>query len=406
VAGVNLTVVRSGHRSVVIGNGLYALGGTGSSGVSASVERAPIAGDGSLAPFAPIPGGPLSTPRTGLAIATIGNSLYIIGGSNGGGPLRTVEHASVNADGAVGSPATSDVALIASRALHTSTVIRSFVYMIGKLGTENTIERAPISPDGSIGPFATVSGVALVAHRDGHTTAVIGNSVYVVGGEAGGNQLSSVERATINADGSLGPFATVSGVNLNQQRFGHISVVLGDFLYVIGGYASGGRLTSVERAAINANGTIGPFATVTGVALNTGRNLFTGLVTGSYLYVMGGSGDSGAIDIVERSAIAADGSLGAFAPFAFLTSPRFAHASVIVGDAIHLIGGQSGNGHTTVGDRALISTDGSLSGFSPVSGVALATARAYHTATVVGNSLYVLGGDVDILHSVEHANLR
>jgi hypothetical protein len=182
--------------------------------------------------------------------------------------------------------------------------------------------------------------------------------------------------------------------------------VLGDFLYVIGGYASGGRLTSVERATINANGTIGPFAPVTGVALNTGRNLFTGLVTGGYLYVMGGDGDSGAIDSVERSAIAADGSLGTFAPVASLTSPRFAHASSVVGNALYLIGGQSGTGHATMGDRAIINADGSLSGFAILSGVTPSTPRAYHTATIMGNSIYVLGGDVDILNSVEHASLR
>lgn len=412
VTGVNLTVARSGHRSVVVGNGLYVVGGTGSGGVSVSVERASIAADGSLAPFSPMSGLTLNAPRTGVAVTTVGTSLYILGGSDPVGPVRTVEHASLNADSAVGPFATSEVSLVVSEPAHTTTVIRDFLYVIGGQSTTSSVERAPIRPDGSLGPFATVAGLSLLSPRPNHTTVVIRNFLYVIGGGSGGGGFpASIERAVINDDGSLGPFTTVLGVALNQGRMGHINVVLGDFLYVIGGFCSlgsVGRNCSLERAAINPDGTLGAFASVPGVALNTGRNLFTGLVTNGYVYVMGGRSDTEDLISVERASIGGDGSLGTFLPISTgaLLVPRISPANAVVGNALYVIGGRNNTAPVTTMERATINPDGSLSALTTVLGFAPATPRSSHTATAIADSLYLVGGDVDILHSVEHASLR
>lgn len=394
---------------VVVGNGLYVLGGTGSGGTSGSVERAPIAADGSLAPFATTSGVTLSAPRTGSAVATVGTSLYVIGGNGGSGPLRTVERASLDADSALGAFATSDVALVKSRISPTTTIVRNFVYVIGAQGGETSVERARIRPDGSLGPFATVPEVSLVSPRSGHTTVVIRNFLYAIGGGLGGGGVpSSVERAVINDDGSLGPFTTIPSIALNEGRAYHISVVLENFLYVIGGYGSSGRLNSIERAPINANGTLGTFAMLSGVALNTGRNLFTGVVTGGYVYVIGGLSDAGELTSVEQASIAGDGSLGAFTTISngALLVPRISPASAVVGSALYVIGGRNNSAMVTTMERATMNTDGSLSAFDIVQGVAPTMPRSSHTATVIGDSLYLIGGNVDILNSVEHASLR
>jgi hypothetical protein len=409
VAGRQLVTVRSSHRSLVLGDGLYVLGGTGSGGVSQSVERAPITADGSLAPFATVPGVTLSTPRTGLAIATVGTSLYVLGGNDGNGPLRAIERASLNVSSAVGAFATSDISLVVSQNDHTSTVVRNFIYIIGGISTENSVQRARIRPDGSLGAFDAVPEVSLVSSRPGHSTVVIRNFLYVLGGGSGGGGFpSSIERAAMNDDGSLGTFATVSGVTLNEGRSGHMSVVIGDFLYVIGGFGACGRNCGVERAAINANGTLGSFATVPGVALNTGRNLFTGLVTNGYVYVMGGASNAGELTSIERASIGGDGSLGTFSTTSTgaLLVPRISPTSTVVGGALYVIGGRNNIATITTMERAMMNADGSVSTFSTVQGIAPAVPREAHTATVIGDSLYLVGGNVDILHSVEHASLR
>jgi len=296
-----------------------------------------------------------------------------------------------------------------SRIFHTSTVVRDFLYVIGGQGTPTSIERARIRPDGTLGPFSIAPEVSLVTSRPGHTIVVIRNYLYAVGGGSGGGGFpSSIERATINDDGSLGPFTTVSGVALNQGRSGHISVVLGDFLYVIGGFGTLGRTGSVERAPINADGTLGAFATVSGVALNTARNLFTAFVSNGYVYVMGGSNDVGELTSIERASIGSDGSLGAFVAISSgaLVTPRISPASLVVGNALYIIGGRNNSAVIITIESATIHADGSLGVFNPVPGVAPTMPRSSHTVTSIGDSVYVVGGDVNLVDSVERASLR
>ena len=59
------------------------------------------------------------------------------------------------------------------------------------------------------------------------------------------SNVNSVERATINADGSLGAFSIVPDVALVTARGDHTTVVIGDWLYVLGGRMGGGSLTPV-----------------------------------------------------------------------------------------------------------------------------------------------------------------
>ena len=69
------------------------------------------------------------------------------------------------------------------------------------------------------------------------------------------------ESAVIQPDGaSLGGFAPVTGVQLQTPRQGHCAVVVGDQLFVIGGVSGTGAVTaSVESAAINPDGTLMSF---------------------------------------------------------------------------------------------------------------------------------------------------
>jgi hypothetical protein len=143
---------------------------------------------------------------------------------------------------------------------------------------------------------------------------VIGRWRYLVGGTAGTTALASVERAPINPGGTLGTF-TDAGVSLVTLRRGHTAVVIGPWLYVIGGARAAGTLGTVERAAIAADGTLGAFATVSGVDLVAVREHHTSVVIQSYLYMTGGDGP-GDTDTIERATIAADGSLGDFATVA------------------------------------------------------------------------------------------
>jgi N-acetylneuraminic acid mutarotase len=411
-AGTALVSPRSGHRSVILGSAMYVFGGSTSGGVTREIERAPINASGSLGGFAVAPGTALSIPRTSQSTATVGNMLYTIGGRGTGSAVQSTERASLNADSAIDSFVTSQVALVLPRGHHTTTVIRDAIYVIGRSGDANTVERGTLLPDGTIAGFATAGGVALDTNRSSHTTAVLRHGLYVIGG-SGTDALATVERADISLDGSLGPFAQTS-VSLKEARFGHVSVALGSFVYVIGGIgASHARLASIERATINDDGTLSSFTTVSGVALNTGRNYFTAVVTDSYLYVIGGLDDMILGTSIERATIGSDGSLGPFTPVANLQFGRGAHASPVIGNAVYVIGGLLAGAHVPAVERATIGRDGSLSTFGEVSANHLSETRARHTAVAIGDDVFLVGGETmlpsgqaELALDLERASLR
>jgi N-acetylneuraminic acid mutarotase len=415
VPTVTLAIARYGHTAAVIGSYLYVIGGAGSNGTSLQdVERATINPDGSLGPFASVSNATLTIARSSHTTAVVGNQLYVFGGVVGNSSLSSVERAPLGADGLLGSFATvSSVTLTTARYGHTTAVIGNYLYVLGGVGSGSldNLERAPLNASGSLGLFATIPSSSLVAARNSHTMAVVGNYVYVLGGRTTAGALDSIERATVNADNSLGPFTTVPGVTLAAARYGPTAAVVGNHLYVLGGIDGSGFANSVEWATINADGSLGAFSIMPGATLVTARVANTTAVVGSYLYVLGGVSQNGRLNNLERATINADGSLGAFStvPGVTLTNSRQDHTSVVIGNYLYILGGFVDDAGVTVTsngvERAVIAADDSLGAFVSVSGVNLTTGRASHEIAVVGNYLYALGGfnEIGLLNSLERA---
>src|SRR5262249_5990363 len=143
-------------------------------------------------------------------------------------------------------------ALITGRGQHAIVQTASFVYVIGGANANTSaltsVERAPINADGTLGTFTTLTS-QLVKGRLSHAAGVLGDSIYVIGGRDGSlNALDSVERAVINGDGTLAPFVTLS-VKLKTARYGLSADVIGSSIYVVGGQTDvSGVLHTVERA--------------------------------------------------------------------------------------------------------------------------------------------------------------
>jgi N-acetylneuraminic acid mutarotase len=265
----------------------------------------------------------------------------------------------------------------------TTVVIGNYLYVVGGASTSsNTVERAAIQADGSLRPFATVPDVALVTPRRRHTAAVIGRYLYIVGGAGAAGTLNTVERAEITANGSLGPFAGVYA--LSGVRETHSSAVIGNYLYLLGGADSNGPLRSVERVEINADGSLGPSVTF-GNALPVPHGGRQNVVVRSSLYVLGGDETT-----VERANINVDGTLGTFATvpnISFQRPEHFESTATVVGNLLYVLGGEREPGQ---GDEVSgISPTGSLTGFGLRGGP---IQRSGHSTVILGNQLYVIGG--------------
>jgi Kelch motif protein len=391
VPGVTLATPRVYHRAIVAGNSVYIIGGRDNTATQA-VERAGIHGDGSLDTFATVPGVALMDGLVLPAVAVVGSAVYVMGGSGSVGPATAVERAPINADGSLGVfGVVPTVSLAAAGSAQDAVVAQDYLYVIGggdQSGRPSkTIQRASINGDGVLGTFATVAGQTLRVPRDFHTNVVVDNYLYVMGGANIGVPVPAVERAPIGADGALGAFETLSGVTLSTGRIQPTSARVRQLLYVVGGMTA-----SIEQAPIDAAGNLGAF-TPSGVNLTTSRYGHTMAVLGNNLYVIGGRTPSGLTGTLERSQIAADGSLGAFSTVSgvALTTPRTDHMTVAVGNFLYVIAGTGANGNTLNVERAPIGFDGTLGAFADA-GVGLIVPVPGATATVVGNYLYVLGG--------------
>jgi hypothetical protein len=278
------------------------LGGQGTQGRVGTIERATLAADGTLQPFTTSSVG-MPVAEEGHATVTIGSSIYVIGGNPQGSFTGNASRTIVNTDGTL-QAFTSAPSLVTARASSYPAVIGPYLYVIGGANSRvlGTVERATINSDGSLGTFATVSGVTTATPRFDGCTVVIGQSLYLIAGFDGTNPIAANERATINADDTITTFSTTGVPSLVTPRNGAWCAVVGSTLWVAGG-DSGSTVDTVERATINSDGSLGSFATVANFTLVNTLTHPTGAVVGNAAYVVGGGNGSGPVNNVSGGAL-------------------------------------------------------------------------------------------------------
>jgi hypothetical protein len=296
-----------------------------------------------------------------------------------------------------------------ARTFHTATTHDGYVYVFGGQGMATPltiVERALINADGTLHRFV-IQSQGMTTPRAGHAQARIRDRVYLIGGSNGTGALDTIETTTINADHTLAAFTPLPG-KLTEARHGATAVVIGRWLYVLGGVGQ----KSVERAPINADGTLGAFAD-TGLQLFQPRNGATAVVSGKTLYVLGGSSNataSGALASIEYAEIGADGDLTTLTAGVFnvlgtsLQAPRAFHTATVVGRILIIAGGENTTGRLAAASLALFDQNGMLGPFTDT--VLLDQGRVGAAAFIAHNRLYLLGGSSTTLQgSFEWASI-
>jgi hypothetical protein len=244
---------------------------------------------------------------------------------------------------------------------HSIAVWNDYIYVFGgaKNGPEllDTIERAAVHPDGSLGPWQVIG--TLPAPRWQHESIALCGYVYIVGGSDESQDLADVIYAEIQADGSLGPWQTTSSINEARSRFGLTST--NGYLYAMGGNNASSYLSSVEYAPIRRDGSLGAWQTTS--SLITPRNAIEVVTVDNVLYVLSGFYlPQLYVSSTEYVAVQSDGTLGQWQITSSLNIPRGLLAAVTNGDAIYVFGGTTGWGNDSVAQSevATINSDHTL----------------------------------------------
>ncbi|KAF0190969.1 MAG: hypothetical protein FD165_2208 [Gammaproteobacteria bacterium] len=293
---------------------LYVIGGVDNSGhYVRDTEYAPILPDGSLGPWRKTSA--LAEDRFYLAAATLNGYLYAAGGGQGdlgsdNLPVASVERAKILPDGGLEPWERAAYMTTPRRGLKLVTH-DNYLYAIGGYNGAflKSTERAPLLPDGSLGEWLSDPELSVV-DRYIHSAAIRDDTVYLVGGHVqGGNTMSygDVESSRTRRDGSLSPWQ-VEETFLKMPRFIASSFALRDFIYILGGHDGAQRLSSVEFASLDANGHVGPWTFT--ADMRSPRSATSLAVYNDTVYVLGGMGESGALNTVESARQLRDGHLG------------------------------------------------------------------------------------------------
>jgi len=253
---------------------------------------------------------------------------------------------------------------------------------------------AAVYPSDNLSAWARVA--PLPEASDSGASVVVGDWLYLLGGRnSASDAVDTVRRALTLANGTLETWIQDSAERLPKPLYAHTALAVDNRIYVVGGYTG-----SYERAAyvslVNADGSLSAWQSA-GHDLPDGQERATHAAAAArgYLYVLGGYRYPNALDGVWRAAIQPDGSLGVWEQDAqSLPLPLFRLNAVSDGGVIYVVGGRPNPSDSTTSRRiyrATVGADGHLGQWQNL-GDLLPEGRADHIALVDQGKLFVIGG--------------
>lgn len=280
---------------------------------------------------------------------------------------------------------------------------KAYLYVMGGGTDGNTtifddIQRAAIGEDGALSSFEPAGH--LPEPRLGHTSVVMGRYVVVAGGLTGGGEalemLRSTSIGTIADDGTIGEWK--EGPNLPVAVMHHTCNGEGARLYCIGGRIHGNFTGDMAVAAeLSDDGELGAFEPVTPLSASIGFH--QAFIAGHALFIAGGlhrdspMPDFDMLTSIRRAAIEEDGSLGPWTDEGDLPIAMNTGAAEVFLDRVYFLGGMDGDRGVTDGVFAgAIGSDGALGSVDAVE-ARLSTARMHvHQTPSYRHWLYSVGG--------------
>jgi hypothetical protein len=295
---------------------------------------------------------------------------------------------------------------LTARDQYASATGNGYIYIIGGNTTGGvrtaTVQYAKVSTNGNVGSWSSAPNLPATLASP---AAVLSNGyLYVVGGStnsANSGAVSTVYYAKVNKDGSLGYWITSANpMNTNGSgtgRWVHTAVAYNGYLYAIGGMNASSNLAPTAYSKLNADGSNGPWTTVTGTLT---AQLMSAVVANGYIYAIGVGGTA-----TNYAKINGDGTLSAWNTSTALPVYRAYVGIGVVNGYIYVIGGDNGTSSVASTYYAPLNSDGTIGswscqgsssdcGVAPVNSTALPGARSglSNTAVSVNGYMYAIGG--------------
>jgi hypothetical protein len=304
----------------------------------------------------------MNEPRAGAATVVHNNFIYAIAGVDGRQFLRSTEYAPIMSDGRIGEWKMGP-RLIEDRGFIDAVVKNGFIYVVGGGNGPNgkhlltTVERAKINADGSLGAWRQESHRTVLPRRC-TKLSLIGDYLYSFGG-FGGTLLDSVEYTKIEADGSLGKWAIASEA-MTLPRYVNSVKTAGGFAFVFGGHdqQKGVGIADVEWAKPQENGDIHSWQKTS--PLKTGRYGLASAKHDKTLYALGGLTGLEYLGSIEKAQVLAEGGVSAWQETSSMSVPRATFNAFTHRGRFYVLGGTNRDGYLRSVEYTDINAQGDL----------------------------------------------
>lgn len=389
--GPTFTSARLKHGMVAYNGYIYIAGGNNGGTYYNDVQYAKINSDGSIGSW--MTTSSFATGRYSMGLVTYDGYMYLMGGNANAVIQKDTQYARINANGGLGAWATTiDFTSSNNRYGLGAFAYNGYVYVVGGHNTTpyyNDTLYAKINPAGDVGTSKAATTLTTAVYL---TQSVAYNGyMYMIGGNTG-SATGATYYAPINADGSLGSWTATS--TYATARYGASAVAYNGYMYLMGGYTGSAYSTVVQRAVVNAAGTLGAWSTTSLTALPTAFAYGAGVAYNGYLYYICGSNASTHSSTVYRSTISATGTNGAWSTSSINTTANAGRDGVgvaVYGGRVYILGGNTGSGDITEIQYASFNSGGTLSSWT-IASHALPSVREKFTAGASNGYLYAANG--------------
>jgi len=326
----------------------------------------------------------MNVQRAGAAVLESNGRIYVIGGIDGIRFLDSSEYSTIQNGGTLSnwkmtSPLNEERGFFAAVEHH------GFIYIAGGGNGPNgghylqSVERAKILADGSLGPWITEPATLNYPRRCAKLV-VAGNMLYALGGFSG-TLLDTVERAEIRKDGSLGKWSLEQN-RMTMPRYINAIKKYHNTVYAIGGHNQneGSGLTEVEFASFDKPYALGVWRRTTPMQIP--RYALASAAHGNFVYALGGLNGAIYSDAIEKGLIGPQGEIQTWQTTTPLSSLRANFGTVMFEDRIYIIGGTNRDGYYNTVEVAGFNNTGDI-GFM---------ATPQQIASIKNNSLAKTGG--------------